>query len=109
MNDILGNSGQGDNYEPAEDPGGDRPGGSRVRFESVGGVEQSIGGGSADDIAASMLGDTAINTQILNRKIISVQKQHDALGAGPTTEIQLRLDNGKILIVRGPMLEIKLL
>lgn len=89
-------------YKPATDPGGDRPGGSRVRFErDASGVEHGIFGGSAADIERSILEDTAVNSHLLNQRIVRVRTTKDALGAGALTEITLTLDSGLTVKISG--------
>lgn len=96
-----------DEYIPATDPGGGRPGGDRVKFErDASGNEQSIFGGSSTDIERSILQDTMINQHLLNRKIVSVQTVKDAMGAGPINKLVLRLDSGKSLVIDAPTMEI---
>lgn len=83
-------------YIPATRPPG-APGGDRVRFESEGGVEQSMFGGSAADIERSIMEDTAVNINILGCRIMSVRTVKNDLGAGELREIEMTLSGGPIL------------
>lgn len=94
-----------DDYIPAKRPP-DAVGGDRVRFESEGGVEQSIFGGSAADIEQSILEDTFINTRLIGAKIMSVRTVKGDLGSGTLQELTLTLDSGLIFTIRGIGLEV---
>lgn len=93
-----------DDYTPARDPGGDRPGGDRVHFEvDSAGYEQSIFGGSAADIERSIMEDTAVNIEILGQKITMVETLKNNMGTGELLEVKLFLggtpgkSDGKVL------------
>lgn len=84
-----------DDYEPAERPPGDIPGGDRVRFEKERGVEQSLLGGSAADIERSIMGSTERNIQLLGWRIMKVRDVVGDLGAGTLQEITFTLEQGR--------------
>lgn len=96
-------------YTPATDPGGDRPGGDRVRFErDASGNEQSIFGGSANDIAKSIMGSTERNTQIIGARILGVRDVVGDLGDGTLQEFTMNLSNGKTIQITGIGMEVKI-
>lgn len=94
-----------EHYEPAKRPPGETS--SRVRFENEGGIEQSLFGGSAKDIAESIIADTRVNTRIIGQKIISVTTGKADLGAGDMNELIIRLSNGTDLRINGIQLEVR--
>src|SRR5262252_9076966 len=80
-------------YQPATRPGGDIPGGSRVRFEREGEHENFLGGGGAKDIEDSILRSTDRNANMIGYRIVGVSDIVGAMGSGTVQEIELRLQH----------------
>lgn len=96
-----------EDYVPAQDPGGDRPGGDLVSFErDEHGNEVSMFGGTSADVEKSILNSTERNYQLIGRRIMGVSDVVGDLGRGTLQELTLRLDNGKSFRVTGVGLEV---
>lgn len=101
-----------DEYDPANRPPGDIPGGDRVRFEHEGEHEQSLFGGGAQDIEASVLKSTERNLEIIGWVITGVSDTVGDLGAGTMQSMTLILNHidgrQKMVEIRGIALEVEI-
>jgi hypothetical protein len=80
---------QEEDYRPAVRPGKDIPGGERVTFEREGRYEQSLFGGGAQDIEASILGSTERNINLIGWTITGVHDVVGEMGMGGLQELTL--------------------
>lgn len=95
-----------DDYIPADRPASETS--KRVRFEREGGVEQAIFGGSAKDVESAILGNTAISTRVIGKRIKGVGTERADLGGGSMSQLSIHFSDGGYLNITGDNLEVEI-
>jgi len=96
-----------EDYTPAIRPEGEV--GDRIRFEREGQYEQSIGGGSAKDVAQSIFYTTGRNMQAMGWYIRGIEDVVSDLGRGDLQRLSFELvlgDERKTMTITGIALEV---